>query len=61
MALRALVLECDSNYCDNHADDFRTPEEATEEGWFILKGPERELGGNGERVYCSKSCMETDL
>lgn len=55
-----MVLTCD--FClDDYDDEFRSEEEALESGWFIVRGPERELGGNGEKVYCSHMCMVADL
>lgn len=69
MAISTFVLTCD--HCgEEHKDDGGRDEMdslesrqkmATEEGWYILLGPERDLGGNGERAYCSMECMEMDL
>lgn len=59
MAVRELVLTCD--YCTQEDDEHLSREEAQEAGWFVLFGPERELGGNGERAYCSKDCLVADL
>ena len=62
MALKTMVLTCDYSYCDSTSDeDYRTEAEALEDGWFILRGPERSMGGDGEKTYCSRECLEADL
>lgn len=68
MAVSTLILECD--HCrDEYRDDAGLVDDslesrqkrATEEGWYILFGPERDLGGDGVRAYCCADCMESDL
>lgn len=60
MAITKLTLACDSSLCDAESSDFERPEEALELGWYIVQGPERDLG-LPERVYCSKDCLVLDL
>ena len=59
MAIQMLVLTCD--HCGFVADEYNSVEEACENGWWIVKGPERTLGGDGERTYCSLDCLGDDL
>jgi hypothetical protein len=54
-----MFLTCD--HCTEETDEYETVAEAMEFGWWIVRGPERYLGGNGERVYCSKECLGSDL
>lgn len=61
MAIKLMTLTCDGSFCNYEADDYRTEAEAMEEGWFILRGPERELGGTGEKCFCSRDCLEGSL
>lgn len=62
MAIKKMSLTCDNEYCYSTPEqEFEFEAEALEAGWFILKGPERHLGGNGEKVYCSIECLEQDL
>lgn len=60
MAILTYSITCD--YCGNaQEDEFQSDSEAMEFGWYIVRGPERELGGNGERAYCSSECLVADL
>ena len=71
MAVHTFVLTCDhcaNEYKDDasgyedYADSLETRQKrATEEGWYIVFGPERDLGGDGVKAYCSAYCMESDL
>ncbi len=71
MAIATFVLTCDwcqdeykdsaSGY-EDYADSLETRQKrATEEGWYILFGPERDLGGDGVKAYCGHDCMQSDL
>lgn len=59
MAVREMVLTCDN--CGFEDDEHLNRDDAREAGWYILLGPERDLGRDGERAYCCKSCLESDL
>lgn len=59
MAVRELILTCD--YCGHEDDEHLSREEAQEFGWYIVFGPERVLGGKGERAYCDRDCLVADL
>lgn len=59
MAIQQMVLTCD--YCETTDEELLSEEEAQESGWYIVRGPERELGGRGERVYCELACLHADL
>lgn len=71
MAIASYTLTCDSDYCDERYTDDEQVEDyltvgarekrATEAGWFIVRGPEREFGGDGVKTYCSSECMSADL
>lgn len=61
MAIKYLTVTCDGPYCNNESDEYEDIDEALEMGWFILRGPERILGGDGEKCYCSTDCLEQDL
>lgn len=61
MAVREITFQCDHcGYADEEAE-YRSVEEALENGWFIVRGPERMLGGDGERVFCDRDCMVANL
>lgn len=59
MAIRTYTITCD--WCGEEAEEYDNDHEANECGWYILWGPERDLGGNGERAYCSRDCLVADL
>lgn len=62
MAVRYMSFTCDLCTTELEDDeDIRSPEEAAEMGWYIVHGPERMLGGLGERCYCSLECLLQDL
>lgn len=59
MAIQEMVFTCDHCYAGD--DSYRSVEDAAEFGWFIVRGPERVLGGDGEKVYCSQDCLTADI
>lgn len=59
MAVTTFLIRCD--YCGDQTDEFDNDDEANEFGWYVIFGPERDLGGDGERAYCCKDCLVADL
>lgn len=61
MAIKHMSFTCDLCTEELEEEDIRSAEEAAEVGWYIVAGPERILGGTGERCYCSLECCLQDL
>lgn len=61
MAVKYMSFVCDLCTEELEEEDIRSAEEAAEVGWYIVHGPERILGGMGERCYCSLECLLQDL